>query len=322
MLQQTQVTTVIPYYLRFMENFPTVEVLAQAELDQVLHLWTGLGYYARARNLHKAATIICDDYAGKFPQGFTDIVALPGIGRSTAGAICAIALQQHYPILDGNVKRVLARYQTIAGWPGNNKVADALWQVAEILTPQKRIADYTQAMMDLGATICTRSKPKCDLCPLEKSCQAKQQQSIAHYPGKKPKKEKPVKQTTMLILRTADNAVLLERRPILRTADNAVLLERRPNHGIWGGLWLFPQFEQADAINNWCAVRNLETKHKHELASFRHTFSHYHLDISPVIIDIKQAPLEIMDPASYVWYNGTQALGLAAPVKKLIEDLL
>ncbi len=307
MLQQTQVTTVIPYYERFMQHFPTVSDLAKAELDQVLHLWTGLGYYARARNLHKSANLIMMQHAGKFPTLFTDIIALPGIGRSTAGAVCAIAMRQHYAILDGNVKRVLARYQSIAGWPGTPKVADELWEIAETLTPKERIADYTQAMMDLGATVCTRSKPKCSLCPLENNCTAKQTESIEQYPGKKPKKVKPIKKTIMLML---------------RRKNKTVLLERRPNHGIWGGLWLFPQFNKTTDITKWCALHGFTNNTQNQLASFRHTFSHYHLDITPIIIDIDKAPLEVMDCDRYVWYNGNQALGLAAPVKKLLEDLL
>jgi A/G-specific adenine glycosylase len=189
MLQQTQVQTVIAYFERFVESFPTVTALANAELDEVLHHWSGLGYYARARNLHRAASIVRDDHGGVFPANFDAVVALPGIGRSTAGAILSLALNQWHPILDGNVKRVLARHEAIAGWPGKTAVANRLWALAESHTPKARTSEYTQAIMDLGATLCTRSNPDCDHCPVNEDCKAYATASVADFPGRKPKIE-------------------------------------------------------------------------------------------------------------------------------------
>lgn len=225
MLQQTQVNTVIPYYERFMQTFPTVRDLAQADIDEVLHLWTGLGYYARARNLHKSARIIHTDHNNRFPDDLESIVALPGIGRSTAGAILSLALNQVAPILDGNVKRVLARYHRVEGWPGNKKTEQKLWQLAESVTPDKEFAAYTQAIMDLGATVCTRSNPLCDQCPVNNGCEARETGTQEQYPGKKPKKTLPVKQTIFTII---------------ENDKGEVLLEKRLPQGIWGGLWSFP----------------------------------------------------------------------------------
>jgi A/G-specific adenine glycosylase len=306
MLQQTQVATAIPYYERFMERFPTLASLAQTPNDEVLHYWTGLGYYARARNLHKAAKIIVEQFGGQFPEQFEDIVQLPGIGRSTAGAISAIALAKHYPILDGNVKRVLARFAAIEGWPGKPSVADQLWEIAEHYTPKKRIADYTQAIMDLGAMVCTRTKPNCNACPLSTHCVAHQQHTETKYPTSKPKKSLPIKTTIMLLIKN-------------ETGD--FLLEKRPPTGIWGGLWGFPQCNATTDIKPWCASNEIDMKAQTALPEFRHTFSHYHLDIQPICITLKNTLHNIMDAQQFVWYNHTQALGLAAPVKKLLTQL-
>ena len=191
MLQQTQVTTVIPYFEKFMTKFPNVQSLAMANVDQVLHLWTGLGYYARARNLHKTAIIICEQYSARFPCDIDTMQSLPGIGRSTAAAILSIANGAHHAILDGNVKRVLTRLHTVDGWPGENKVMQQLWQLAEQYTPKKRVADYTQAIMDLGATLCTRSKPTCEQCPAQNQCLSFLQSRQTEFPNKKPKKQSP-----------------------------------------------------------------------------------------------------------------------------------
>ena len=213
MLQQTQVTTVIPYFERFMDSFPTVQTLAAAPLDEVLHHWTGLGYYARARNMHKAAQVVCQQYKGNFPSTIDQLCDLPGIGRSTAGAISAIAFKIPATILDGNVKRVLARFSAIAGWPGKADVVQQLWLVAENFTPQERIADYTQAMMDLGATICTRASPSCHQCPLTDSCIAYAQGNQRAYPGKKPKKKLPVRSRYFLLIRNKQGEILLQQNP-------------------------------------------------------------------------------------------------------------
>lgn len=307
MLQQTQVATVIPYFQRFITAFPTVIDLANAEHDQVLHLWSGLGYYARGRNLHKAAQMIRDQFHGEFPTTFDDIINLPGVGRSTAGAIASIAFDQRYAILDGNVKRVLSRFAAIAGYPGESRVAATLRAAAKKYTPTERVADYTQAIMDLGATVCTRSKPKCSLCPLMENCQAYASNRTGEFPGKKPKKILPIKQTTMLLL---------------RDPDEHILLEKRPPTGIWGGLWSFPELID-ETPSEWCQRHNYKIAKQQAWATFRHTFSHYHLDITPIIIDIPSRPYKVMEQNRFVWYNVSQpdARGLSAPVTKLLESL-
>lgn len=307
MLQQTQVATVIPYFERFIARFPNVQSLAAAPIDEVLHLWTGLGYYARARNLHKCAQTVVSQHGGEFPATVEALVELPGIGRSTAGAIVSIAFQKRAAILDGNVKRVLARYHAVEGWPGQLDVARQLWEIAENYTPKTRANHYTQAMMDMGATLCTRSKPKCDACPLSGGCIAYAQGNPQDYPGKKPKKTLPEKSVQLLML---------------RNPAGDLLLQQRPAQGIWGGLWSFPELAiDADAQeyveDHYGKVIELE-----EWNSYRHTFSHYHLDITPVLVQLAKSPNAIGESANH-WYNPHQpdALGLAAPVKKLLEKL-
>jgi A/G-specific adenine glycosylase len=307
MLQQTQVKTVIPYYLKFMQHYPTITALAAAPLDEVLHLWTGLGYYARARNLHKAAQVMVAQYHGEFPQQFDEIVALPGIGRSTAGALCAIALQQHYPILDGNVKRVLARYAAIGAPLSVSAAVDQLWQLATQLTPKARVADYTQAMMDLGAMICTRTKPHCAQCPLQTDCRAYQTQTQHLYPAKKASKTLPIKNTLMLII---------------KNQQGEVLLEKRPPTGIWGGLWSLPQCANEAELSAWAKKQAVNIHAQKILPAFRHTFSHYHLDIIPVELQIEKNVWQVMDAPEFVWYKNDLKLGLAAPVKKLLEGVI
>lgn len=308
MLQQTQVTTVIPYFERFMARFPNVNDLAEAPLDEVLHLWTGLGYYARARNLHRCAQQVVTDHGGEFPASVEALSELPGIGRSTAGAIVSIAFRQRAAILDGNVKRVLARHYAIAGWPGQTAVARELWQFAEQNTPGERCADYTQAMMDLGATVCTRSRPACELCPVNESCIARAQGDPTLYPGKKPKKDKPVKAVQFLML---------------RNPAGDILLEQRPPQGIWGGLWGFPEVEvEIDALDHaqdrYAPVVQVET-----WDSYRHTFSHYHLDITPVLVQLAREPEAVNEAGAARWMrlDKPDNLGLAAPVKRLLEQL-
>jgi A/G-specific adenine glycosylase len=307
MLQQTQVATVIPYFERFIACFPTVQSLAAAPIDEVLHLWTGLGYYARARNLHKCAQTVVNQYDGEFPATVEALADLPGIGRSTAGAIVSIAFQQRAAILDGNVKRVLARYNAVDGWPGQLPIANQLWEIAETHTPSARANHYTQAMMDMGATLCTRSKPRCDVCPLNGGCIAYAQGNPSDYPGKKPKKILPEKSVQLLML---------------RNPAGDFLLQQRPAQGIWGGLWSFPELAidadaQEFAEDHYASVIELE-----KWNSYRHTFSHYHLDITPVLIQLATSPHTIGEAATH-WYNPHQpdALGLAAPVKKLLEKL-
>lgn len=317
MLQQTQVATVIPYFETFMARFPTVETLADGPLDAVLGLWSGLGYYARARNLHKAAQLVRDEHDGIFPSTFDDVLALPGIGRSTAGAILSLALNQHHAILDGNVKRVLARVFAVPGWPGKTNVADALWQYAEQLTPAHRVADFNQAMMDLGAGVCARSRPQCDSCPLQKVCVACAEGRQNEFPGKKSKKKIPVRETQMLLL--ANDA-------------NAILLQRRPPTGIWGGLLSLPEVPVGEDVSLWCEKSlGFRVSEKHRWPVMRHTFSHFHLDISPVVVatvnkkesasEMDNLTISVMEGPEWVWYKGgADAGGLPAPVSRLLEQ--
>lgn len=311
MLQQTQVVTVIPYFQRFMEYFPTVPALAAASLDEVLHLWTGLGYYARARNLHRAAGVIMAQHGGEFPQHIEAVQALPGIGRSTAAAILALACQQRHAILDGNVKRVLARFHAVAGWPGQAAVEQTLWSWAEqriATVPEQRVAHYTQAMMDLGATLCTRANPACTRCPLQVDCIAHQQNRVGNFPTPKPRKILPVRATTLLML---------------HDTNHHVLLIQRPPTGIWGGLWSFPECPTGQDIEGWCEQKmRCRIDNVEAWPVLRHTFSHFHLDITPVRARVQHTS-GIMDAGASVWYNpgSPQVLGLAAPVQRLLERL-
>jgi A/G-specific adenine glycosylase len=305
MLQQTRVGSVIEYYQRFMDRFPDVRALADAPLDEVLHLWSGLGYYARARNLHRAAAIIRD--RGRFPESFDDVAALPGIGRSTAGAILTLACGQRHAILDGNVKRVLARFHGIEGWSGRSAVARRLWSLAEAHTPMRRTGDYTQAIMDLGATVCVRGRALCEACPLAAGCAARTQGRVSELPTPKPRKELPVRAICMLII---------------RNDDGAVLLEQRPPTGIWGGLWSLPECPPDSDPRQWCLDRHgCEADLVGRGATMRHTFSHFHLDISPVSMRVKGSVDGVMDAGRQVWYKSAESerRGLAAPVMRLLQ---
>ena len=324
MLQQTQVATVIPYFERFVKTFPNLTALADAPLDEVLHLWTGLGYYARARNLHKAAQVMCDQYCGKFPTEFEQVLALPGVGRSTAGAILSSCLNAPYAILDGNVKRVLSRYFAVNGWPGEKKTEDRLWQLTGEVTPNAQVADFNQAMMDLGAMVCTRSKPKCGLCPLQSNCRANAEQNWQAYPGKKPKKALPERESYFLLLEK----------------DGKVALEQRENAGLWGGLYCFPQFADKQELLAYLASKGIQQYQ--EWAAFRHTFSHFHLDIYPIYarFDDQTNPEDVdrsdwkkvaekqnqyqsaLLSAVKYWYDpqNPDPIGLATPVKNLLTQ--
>ncbi|WP_372964531.1 A/G-specific adenine glycosylase [Marinobacter sp.] len=310
MLQQTQVATVIPYFEAFMTRFPDVQALASAPEDDVLSHWSGLGYYARARNLHKAAKQVVEAFDGEFPQNQEALESLTGIGRSTAGAILAQAFGKRAAILDGNVKRVLARYHAIPGWPGQTTVLKQLWKHAEMHTPDNRVRDYTQGIMDLGATVCTRSKPKCDNCPLHNGCKAYEDQQIQLYPGSKPKKLKPEKTTWMLII---------------EDADGRILLERRPPSGIWGGLWSLPELDPAygaEELQDACTKELGLTCGNPELISgFRHTFSHYHLHIQPARLPVSGCT-SVADSESLRWLHRDEALtlGLPAPIRTLLTN--
>ncbi len=305
MLQQTQVLTVIPYFNAFTERFPTLDSLALAPVDDVLHRWAGLGYYARARNLHKTAQLIVEQ--GRFPDSLDELTALPGIGLSTAGAILSIAFKKSHPILDGNVKRVLTRFKAISGWPGTSQVNKALWAISAQLTPIDRVAEYTQAMMDLGATICTRSKPACGVCPLESHCLARITGTVSVLPTPKPAKTLPVKQLVLLLL--SNNL-------------NRILLEKRPPTGIWGGLWSLPEFNSIESAHDWCSSKNWPINDVQTLATRRHTFSHYHLDYTPLLIRTDNPINFVMEANLAVWYKPKQinALGLPAPIKLLLQQ--
>ncbi len=311
MLQQTQVGTVIPYFERFVARFPDVEALAAAEQDEVLHLWSGLGYYSRARNLHAAARRVVTEHRGKLPTDIDAWQSLPGIGRSTAGAILALSRGKRHPILDGNVKRVLCRYHGIETWAGESETGKALWVLAESHTPKRRLAAYTQAIMDLGATVCVRQQPRCRACPLRRGCSAFLNRATDAIPAPRPKKPRPLRRTRFLIL---------------RDQDQAVLLERRPPSGVWGGLWGFPECPvEADPART-CAERfGLKPSGASYLKPRQHGFTHFRLQIEPVLLDVNADANadRIMEARSVLWYKGASSnrLGLAAPVGRILGEL-
>ncbi len=308
MLQQTQVTTVIPYFQRFITRFPDVRALARAKLDSVLHLWTGLGYYARARNLHRAAQIIAREHGGAFPRSLEAVTELPGVGRSTAGAILALAFGQRHPILDGNVKRVLARYHAVDAPLNQRATEEHLWRLAERHTPRTRVADYTQAIMDLGATVCTRTKPKCEACPLRADCRAYQRGATHFYPVRTAARAVPVRTTRMLMI---------------RDDRGRVLLVRRAPSGLWGGLWGFPECGD-DNARQWCRENfGLDIRTGAPWPVLRHSFSHFQLDITPIPARVVGDTHRAMENAETVWYNVRRPdqRGLSAPVKYLLNEL-
>jgi A/G-specific adenine glycosylase len=305
MLQQTQVAAVIPYFQRFMRGFPDLQSLAGASQEQVLTHWAGLGYYARGRNLHRAARQIMEKHAGHFPADFAEMLALPGVGRSTAAAIGTFAFGQARAILDGNVKRVLARVFGVSGWPGEKRVENKLWLLAESLLPVKEAEAYIQAQMDLGATICTRSKPKCNQCPLAQDCVARRENRIAQFPEVRPKKAIPQRAVTLLLLRHG----------------NDVFLEKRPASGIWGGLWSLPE---TDALPEVACLQltGQAAEVMRRLPVFTHTFTHFKLAISPVEITLPTRPQLAMSPGA-VWMDRHDAINAATPkpVKSLLQSL-
>ncbi len=309
MLQQTQVATVERYYPRFMRSFPGVLSLADADQDDVLHHWSGLGYYARARNLHRAARVVRDEHGGVVPEDFDALHALPGIGRSTAGAILALSRNQRHPILDGNVKRVIARVFEVGGWPGRSTVARELWALADRCTPGGEAATYTQAIMDLGATLCTRSRPDCDRCPLRSICRARSAGTQADYPGRAPKRKRPSRRTAVILC--------------LRH-DGRVLLEKRPSDGIWGGLWGLPE---ADSVDNASRFGESQFGTSPESIEVRdavsHAFTHFELEMTPVLLRLPATHAAIMEETRWLWYNlrDPARVGLAAPVSRLLESL-
>lgn len=303
MLQQTQVATVIPYFERFMARFPTVRALAEAEEDAVLGHWAGLGYYARARNLHKAARLLVSAHGGELPADADSLVELPGIGRSTAGAVLSLGMGIRAAILDGNVKRVLSRYAAVEGWPGEAQTVRELWRISERLTPRSRVGDYNQAMMDLGATLCLRSRPDCPRCPLRDGCLALRLELTATLPAPRPNKTLPVRTAWMLVL---------------RDEESGFYLEKRPPTGIWGGLWSFPEFDGRDELDAWCLQRGIAATLA-ALPQRRHTFSHYHLDYVPVVGWF--GPQSRIAETGAGWFRPEQASALPTPVRRLILEL-
>lgn len=316
MLQQTQVTTVIPYFLRFMDTFPTLADLATAPLDEVLQLWTGLGYYARARNLHKTAQQLVTEHQACWPTTPEALIALPGIGRSTAGAILSLGMGRKGVILDGNVKRVLARHHCTEGWPESSKTNKLLWHYAETYTPNRASKTFNQGMMDLGASLCSKQTPQCTQCPLKQSCEAYASQRQDQFPETKPKLKLPKKTTAMLI--------------ILR-APNQVLLQQRPPHGIWGGLWSFPECDHTEpqAIETHCTnVLGIRAQLNNAWRPMKHTFSHFQLTISPMELHHTtgrntKTDCKLTAPTATTWHDFNQPpnFGVATPVKKILAKL-
>jgi A/G-specific adenine glycosylase len=311
MLQQTQVGTVIPYYERFMARFPDVQSLAAAPLDEVLHLWTGLGYYARARNLRACAQALVAHHGGEFPQEFEAVTALPGIGRSTAGAILALSRGQRQPILDGNVKRVLARVFGIAGDPSSAAVVAAMWTQSDACTPMSKVGEYTQAIMDLGATVCTRARPACTVCPMSTDCVAALEGRQEELPGRTLKRTRGSREATLLIAETdSDGSV-------------AVLVERRPAVGLWGGLWSPPQFESEFAALDWCRREIGEPESRPQLlAPIHHAFTHFDLRLNPLRVRC-QPNAAVHDGDDRLWYRlgDPPRVGLPQPIRQLFDRL-
>jgi A/G-specific adenine glycosylase len=307
MLQQTQVVTVIGYFQRFVERLPTLIALAEADEDTVLALWSGLGYYRRARFLHRAAQLCVEHHGGELPRDLDALLALPGIGRSTAGAILAQAYGLRFPILDGNVKRVLTRYHGVAGHPGESAVEKRLWLFADEHTPARRTADFTQAIMDLGATVCVRSKPLCPLCPQAASCIALRDGLTATIPTAKPGKKIPTRALSMLLL---------------RDARGRILLEKRGAQGVWSGLWSLPEADDA-AVAGSVAGRIARVGNADPLPAFTHVFSHYRLDVSPILFDHAAPLAAVADRPDRRWCDRDEiaSLGLPAPVRTLLNNL-
>ena len=307
MLQQTQVATVIPYFERFIERFPSVGELARADSDEVLSYWAGLGYYARARNLHRAARTLVERFSGEVPESLEELMRLPGIGRSTAGAILALARGQRHAILDGNAKRVLARYHAVEGWPGKTDVGKHLWELADLHTPDVNVAEYTQAIMDLGAMVCIRGRPACLRCPLNDTCEARRRNVQQQLPAPRPKRRRPERSVCMLIV---------------QDAEQRVLLERRPPSGIWGGLFSLPEIGTGDDPRQWCEGRlGSSVLSKKQLSPIQHAFTHFDLHIEPVLLQLESDAGVVLDREDWLWYNPADdsQVGIPAPIAALLN---
>ncbi len=307
MLQQTQVVTVIPYYQRFLKRFPDIAALAASDLDEVLRLWSGLGYYSRARNLHRAARVIVSNHGGRFPPDYDQALQLPGIGRSTAAAICVFAFGARRAILDGNVKRVLARCFGIDGYPGDKRTEQALWRRADELLPQKSVATYIQALMDMGAGVCRRRQPQCAVCPLNRDCVAHRDGLVHCLPVAQPKKVLPRKKTVMLVLQRAGE----------------VLLEKRPESGIWGGLWCFPELARGADIEKICVTRfGARVTLLPPLPVLEHGFTHFRLSITPQRLRVTTLIPGAGEPG-HIWLTVEEAktAAIPTPVKRILAKL-
>ena len=308
MLQQTQVSVVLGYFDRFVAALPDLPALARADSDGVLALWSGLGYYSRARNLHAAARLCMDRHDAALPRDLDALMALPGIGRSTAGAILSQAWGEPAPILDGNVKRVLCRLFGIAGWPGTPRVEKALWAIAGRLLPQRHLADYTQAQMDFGATVCTRSAPACGSCPLQHRCIAYSEGRVAELPSPKPARAMPERSVHMLVA---------------EDDDGRVLLQRRPPTGVWASMWSLPEHEHASQARNWVSrYLHGSVECARPGTPRRHVFSHYRLDIRPLHVRVTGPRPAVGDNPDLRWARRDElaGIGLPAPVRRLIEE--
>ena len=304
MLQQTQVSTVIPYFERWMQRFPDLRELAHSPLDDVLTLWAGLGYYARARNLHRSAQICVQQHGCALPLSSTELAALPGIGRSTANAIVSQVSDQPAAVLDGNVRRVLARHAMVEGWPGSTAVQDILWREAEKRLPGNRGADYTQAIMDLGAMVCTRKIPRCETCPVRSDCKARIANSVHHYPGAKPKTSITDREVFMLLI---------------HDRERGVMLEKRPPAGIWGGLWSLPEAGNLADLERKTGLALAESQ---LLPPRLHRLTHLRLHIQPVLLRTsRQEQVKCSAEQRWLALDGEADRGVPQPVARLLQDL-
>jgi len=313
MLQQTQVSSVVPYFERWIGRFPDLPALAAAAEDDVLAKWSGLGYYARARNLHKAAKLCLERFGSELPETFEALTALPGIGPSTANAILSLAFDQPAAVLDGNVKRVLARHAGVRGWPGDSRVQKRLWQEAGSRLPVGRAADYSQAIMDLGALLCSRSKPRCDECPVNDDCKARELGATDTIPAARPRKAVPEKTVHMMVV---------------RDRSGRVLLQRRPPSGIWGGLWSLPEGETPAAAGAQIGLNGADPANEAcSLPDFEHRLTHLRLRIRPVLMTWPPASglqcTQVREDNQLAWFSrdGWEALGLPKPVNDLLHDI-